>query len=396
VVVRGLVKRYPLFARRRDRALALFGWTGGLAHKTALDGIELEAFPGEAVGIIGENGSGKSTLLRVVAGISPADAGEIRVKAPVAAILELGLGFHPEFTGRENAVLYGALLGVPERIMAERLDEVLAFADLGEYVDQPLRTYSSGMAARLAFAVAIHVDPAVLVVDEVLAVGDGAFQKKCIDAMIRFKQEGRTVLFCSHALYAVMTFCQRALWLHEGRVRLQGSVHEVVGAYETYLLQREKRQLTANGGVIAGARVGGGAGHFRRVRVLDARGDAAAFLVAGEGCEIELAVESAKPETVFHAAVTIESQDGRCLFAASTARDGVAPLCDRTSYLVHLRIPSLPIAAGSFLVWAHLFDENALHIYDEVVAPEPLEVKSDLWTPSLLQLPHHWDVGANS
>lgn len=393
MAVRGLVKRYPLFARRRDRALALLGVTGGLAYKTALDGIELEAFPGEAIGIIGENGSGKSTLLRVVAGISPADAGEIRVKAPVAAILELGLGFHPEFTGRENAVLYGALLGVPETVMAGRLDEVLAFADLGAYVDQPLRTYSSGMAARLAFAVAIHVDPAVLVVDEVLAVGDGAFQKKCIDAMIRFKQEGRTVLFCSHALYAVTTFCPRALWLHEGRVRLQGSVHEVVGAYETYLLQREKRQLVADGAT-GGARVEGV--RFRRVRLLGGRGQEAAFLAAGEGCEIELAVESAQPTTVFHAAVKIESQDGRCLFAASTARDSVAPLRDRTSYDVRLRIPSLPIAAGSFLVSAYLLDENALHIYDQVVAPAPLEVRGELWTPSLLQLPHEWDIGAGS
>ena len=219
VEVHGLVKRYLLFGRRRDRALALFGRTRNLTFVTALEGVDLEVNAGEAVGIIGENGSGKSTLLRLVAGISTPTAGTIRAAQPLAPILELGLGFHSDFTGRENALLYGTLLGIEESAMKERLGDVLAFADLGEFIDQPLRTYSSGMAARLAFAVATHVDPRVLVVDEALAVGDGAFQKKCLDRMVRFKQAGCTVLFCSHAMYLVTSFCDRAVWLHNGRVQ---------------------------------------------------------------------------------------------------------------------------------------------------------------------------------
>ena len=170
-----MTRRYPLFLRRRDRLLALLGRTRTIGTRTVLEDISFDAYPGEAIGIVGENGSGKTTLLRAVAGISTPDAGTIRTDKPVAAILELGVGFHPEFTGRENAQLYGALLGVPEAAMTDRLEDIMAFAELGELVDQPLRTYSSGMSARLAFAVATNVDPKVLVVDEALAVGDGLF-----------------------------------------------------------------------------------------------------------------------------------------------------------------------------------------------------------------------------
>jgi lipopolysaccharide transport system ATP-binding protein len=152
-----------LFLRRRDRLLALLGRTRTIGTRTVLEDISFDAYPGEAIGIVGENGSGKTTLLRAVAGISTPDAGTIRTDKPVAAILELGVGFHPEFTGRENAQLYGALLGVPEAAMTDRLEDIMAFAELGELVDQPLRTYSSGMSARLAFAVATNVDPKVLV-----------------------------------------------------------------------------------------------------------------------------------------------------------------------------------------------------------------------------------------
>jgi ABC-type polysaccharide/polyol phosphate transport system ATPase subunit len=184
----------------------------------------------------------------VVAGITRPDAGSVEVAAPISAILELGLGFHPEFSGRENALLYGAVIGVPERVMRERLADVLAFAELGEFIDQPLRTYSSGMTARLAFAVATHVDPNVLLVDEALAVGDIAFQKKCVDRMARFLADRRTVLFCSHAMYLVTSFCQRAVWLRDGQVAAAGDVHAVVSAYEEYLVTRGSTCSTATTG----------------------------------------------------------------------------------------------------------------------------------------------------
>jgi lipopolysaccharide transport system ATP-binding protein len=392
VEVRGLVKRYPMFARRRDRALALLGRTRHLTHLTALDRIDLEVRPGEAVGVIGDNGSGKSTLLRLIAGVSRADEGEIHVLPPVAPILELGLGFHPEFTGRENAVLYGTLLGLPEEVVTERLDDVLAFAELGAFIDQPIRTYSSGMTARLAFAVATHVEPQVLVVDEALAVGDGAFQKKCIDRMVRFKEEGRAVLFCSHALYMVTSFCQRAVWLHQGAVRRQGPSKEVVEAYEAYLMQRERRRLDAGRaeGKLTAAPAGAERGRLTRVSVLDADGLPTEVLTPGAGLVIEFVVESLDAATAFHLAVALDSQDGRCLFAAATHWDGVEPFSGATTYTVRLNVPTLPLAGGTVLVSAFLFDTHGLHIYDQVVLPAALHVAGPRWTPSLLHLDHAW------
>lgn len=395
VEAHGLVKRYPLFGRRWDRALALFGHTASLNFMTALEGIDLEVRPGEAVGIIGDNGSGKSTLLRLVAGISTPTAGTVRTAQPLAPILELGLGFHPDFTGRENALLYGTLLGIEESAMKERLGDVLSFADLGEFIDQPLRTYSSGMAARLAFAVATHVDPRVLVVDEALAVGDNAFQKKCIDRMVRFKQAGCTVLFCSHAMYLITSFCDRAVWLHKGRLQHVGPAREVVEQYEANLMQREKRQLSADTeaeALRALPAVGGKRGRLREVRVLDAAGDPTESVEPGMGLTVQLTVESIDPATRYHVGVAIDSQDGRCLFAAATHWDGVAPVSGGTSHSILLRIPGLPVASGSFSVSGFLFDENGLHAYDQVVVPAALQVTSQRWTPSLLYLPHTWVV----
>lgn len=395
IEIHGLAKRYLLFGRRRDRALALFGRTGGLRTVTALEGIDLEARPGEAIGVVGENGSGKSTLLRLVAGISTPDAGTIRVAQPVAPILELGLGFHPEFTGRENALLYGSLLGIPEEAMAERLDDVLAFAELGEFVDRPLRTYSSGMTARLAFAVATNVDPRVLVVDEALAVGDGGFQKKCVDRMVHFKEEGRTVLFCSHAMYLVTSFCERAVWLHHGRIQSQGPSQAVVEAYESYLMQREKRRL-APGSEAAWtpATAGGRRGRLTAVRVLALDGAPAEAVAPGSGFQVAIEAESADPTTAFHVGVAVDTQDGRCVFAATTHFDGVAPLAGATRYEIHLRVPALPVASGTFAVSGFLFDEHGLHTYDQVVVPAALCVEGARWTPALLELDHEWIVPA--
>jgi lipopolysaccharide transport system ATP-binding protein len=395
VEVRGLVKRYPLFGRRRDRAFALFGRTANLSYVTALDGIDLEVAPGEAVGIIGDNGSGKSTLLRLVAGISAPTAGTVRAAQPLAPILELGLGFHPEFTGRENALLYGTLLGIDEVAMKERLGDVLDFAELDEFIDQPLRTYSSGMAARLAFAVATHVDPSVLVVDEALAVGDGAFQKKCLDRMVRFKQAGRTVLFCSHGMYLVTAFCDRAAWLHHGRIQQVGPAQEVVEQYESYLMQREKRRVAAkvgSAGLPGPLSHGGKRGRLTGIRVLDADGRETDSLDPGEGLTVELGVESVDPGTLYHVAVAIDAQDGRCVFGAATHWDGIAPISGVSRQSILLRIPALPIAAGSFSVSGFLFDDNGLHTYDQVVVPAAVNVTSPRWTPSLLHLPHEWVV----
>jgi lipopolysaccharide transport system ATP-binding protein len=384
VTIRGLVKRYPLFVRRRDRALAFLGRTAHLAVKTALDGVDLTAFPGEAIGIIGENGSGKSTLLRIVAGISPPSAGVVRADQPVAAILELGLGFHPEFTGRQNALLYGALLGVPEAAMADRLDDVLAFAELGEFVDQPLRTYSSGMAARLAFAVATNVDPKVLVVDEALAVGDGGFQRKCVDRMVRFKEERRTVLFCSHAMYLVAGFCERAIWLHEGKVAGEGPTRTVIHAYEDYLRHRGKRRVEqGNGGKVPAGQL---------ARIVDMTVEPAGGSVApGDRVAVRLRLRRSVAGLPLHVGISFENENGLPLAVFATLWDGLPPLVGDDDEELTLTMPACPFSRGELDLSAFLSDANGLQLFDVLLSRRGLAVNPRRWEPGLRRGEHVWE-----
>ena len=193
--------------------------------------MDLHIEAGETVGIIGANGAGKSTLLSIAVGVSAPTEGAVIRRGRVAALLELGSGFHADLTGRENIHLNAALLGYTRAMVQERMDSIVDFAGIPDFIDEPLRTYSTGMMARLGFSVAIHLDPDVLVLDEVLAVGDIEFQKKCVDKILDFRHQGKTLLFVSHSPGAVESLCQRAVWLEMGRVRRDGPAPEVVAEY---------------------------------------------------------------------------------------------------------------------------------------------------------------------
>ncbi len=198
----------------------------------ALKDVSLQVRRGECVGIIGHNGSGKSTLLGLIAGVLRPDRGRVEVRGQVAPLLQLGLGFHPELTGRENAVLNAVLLGLRRKQVRERLEDIIAFAELGNFIDQPVRTYSSGMHSRLAFSVAIHVDADIMLLDEVLAVGDERFRQKCLDRLQAEIRSGKTALFVSHSMDAVKRFCSRAVLLDHGDKLAEGSVDEVAMRYQ--------------------------------------------------------------------------------------------------------------------------------------------------------------------
>jgi len=206
----------------------------------ALRDVTLKIHRGETVGIVGRNGSGKSTLLQIICGTLPATTGSVSVSGRVAALLELGAGFNPEFTGRENAFLNAAILGLTHAEIEQRFDRIAAFAEIGEFMEQPVKTYSSGMFVRLAFAVAINVDPTVLVVDEALAVGDARFQAKCLNAIKRMKEEGVTILFVSHDVGSVRSLCDRAVWLENGVVRMEGEAFPVTAHYTQYLFDGDE------------------------------------------------------------------------------------------------------------------------------------------------------------
>jgi lipopolysaccharide transport system ATP-binding protein len=244
ILVRGAGKSYRMYERPAHRLWqGLFG-----ARRTffrefwALQGVDLEVARRETLGVVGRNGSGKSTLLQLIAGTLAPTTGTLQVRGRVAALLELGSGFNPEFTGRENVFLNAAIHGLSREETERRLDQILAFADIGEFVDQPVRSYSSGMVVRLAFAVIAHVDADVLIIDEALAVGDAYFAQKCMRFLRDFRERG-TLLFVSHDAGAVVALCERAVWLDEGRVRLVGTAREVVETYLAELHAAERAQV---------------------------------------------------------------------------------------------------------------------------------------------------------
>lgn len=248
---------------------------GGLDHSRrigdlfwALENVSFDVREGEVLGIVGRNGAGKSTILKILSQVTAPTAGRIRIKGRIASLLEVGTGFHPELTGRENAFLNGAILGMTKREVRRKLDEIIDFSGVEEFIDTPVKRYSSGMYLRLAFAVAAHLDPEILVVDEVLAVGDADFQRKCLGKMGEVAQGGRTILFVSHNLGAVRTLCHRAVLIDGGLVRLNGSVSDVIATY----LARPKSS-TARGIIEATtSRIGTGEARFTAVVTMQASG----------------------------------------------------------------------------------------------------------------------------
>lgn len=236
-----VVQRFRVIRERPDTLREMFAHL--FRNRTsyydfeALKGISFTIGDGEAVGVIGRNGSGKSTLLRIIAGVYRPTGGIVKVSGKVAALIELGAGFHPDLTGRENILLNGLLLGLSKREVQKREERILEFAELGQFIDSPVKQYSSGMFMRLGFAVATEVDPDILLMDEILAVGDAAFQQKCLQRIDCFRRQGKTIFMVSHASGTIRKFCQRALWVHDGVLRADGPVDDTLNRYEELLQQ---------------------------------------------------------------------------------------------------------------------------------------------------------------
>ena len=390
VTVADVHKWYRVYASPTERLKRVLGRPSKHLEFQALDSVSFAVEPGTALGIIGENGAGKSTLLKLIAGTTRPTAGAVEVGGVVAAILELGAAFHSEFSGRDNAILYGALLGLDRHDMERRLPGIFDFAELGEFINHPIRSYSTGMVMRLAFAVATGVDADVLVVDEALAVGDGYFQKKCIDRIREIHGRGTTILFCSHSMYYVTMFCERALWLAQGRMQRFGPAKEVVDAYEEYLLVRDKRRLGRDASPAQAVPIAK-VGRLAAIRLAGRVGDAPLELTPGGTLDLEVEVESTRPEERFHVAAALDTLDGRCVLGVSTAWDGVAPLQGRERYRIALAVPELPVASGTFHLSVFLLDESGLAVHDQAVVTNAVRVTAPSWTPSLIEVAHHWE-----
>lgn len=332
----------------------------------ALRGVSLTAEPGEAVGLVGRNGSGKTTLLRLISGIIKPTTGRIEVGGRVASLLELGAGFHQDFTGRENVYLNGSIHGLSRARVRELMDEIVAFAELERFIDLPVRTYSSGMYMRLGFSVAAHIRSDVLLLDEVFAVGDEEFQRKCFGKVAEFKNRGGTILFVSHDAQAVERLCDRAVLLRQGEVAFDGSTREAIAAYRRLLAadaNPEERE--------AGLREwGSGEARIVRAELVDADGDVRTQFAAGEPATVRLLV-TADPG-VTPPRVSLELRDDGGLLLASAAQETSALGWDGGAGERELRfhLDRLPLADGRFHLRFALADAASgrlLHTLDDAV-----------------------------
>ena len=237
VEVKNLTKAYKLYNKKSDRLREALDFAKKQYHTLfyALNDISFSIEKGEIIGILGTNGSGKSTLLKILSGVVAPTSGSVEVNGKISALLELGAGFNPEYTGLENIALHGTMMGYSPEEMQKKTEEIIRFADIGEYITQPIKTYSSGMFARLAFAAAINVEPEILIVDEVLSVGDMRFQIKCMNQMKKMMEDGTTILFVSHDISSVRRFCKRSIWLNKGQLMSMGETNDVADRYEDYL-----------------------------------------------------------------------------------------------------------------------------------------------------------------
>jgi lipopolysaccharide transport system ATP-binding protein len=391
VVADNLSKVYRVYESAGDRLRELVFRRPRHREFHALRGVSFALPRGAALGIIGENGAGKSTLLKIVAGTTQATSGSIERRGAVASILELGMGFHPDFTGSENARMNAALLGLNGPEIRRRLPEIRDFAELGDFFDRPVRTYSSGMVLRLAFAVATHADADVLIVDEALAVGDGYFQKKSIDRITEFHRRGGTLLFCSHALYYVALLCDQAIWLKNGEAAGQGAALNVVREYEVFLQEKERRlQHDEPPGLAPAAADGRKPARLTEVLLHDGSGYARTEFAAGETVAVELGFETEDPTLRFHVRVGVDREDGVQVFAADTRSEPWAPLTGRREHRLRLVFPELPVAQGDFRVYVYLGDEKALHVHDVRILHPGFSVVASEYVVGLLAPRHLW------
>ncbi len=387
IAAEGLGKVFRIYARPLDRAREWIRRRRLHEEFWALRDVDLAVGAGEAVGIIGENGAGKSTLLALLTGTTTPSLGRLSVRGNVAAILELGAGFHPEFSGRHNARMYAALFSLPD--VERLLERVAAFSELGHFIDQPVRTYSSGMYLRLAFALAVNIDPDVLVIDEALAVGDQHFQTKCVERIASFRTRGRTIVFCSHNMYQVKKLCDRALWLRGGRVAALGAVDEVVDAYLEYMRARDDSEMVRAGEGSAQAAVL----RIVRVSVEDRNGRAPETLLTGDPLTVRVWIERvASASVVPGVGIAVVRNDGLVCYCVSTEMDGIRmqPMPDGL-FSIALHFPALPLLGGGYyLNVATTDDRGGLLAYDVRERLSPFRVRNTAHDFGLVRIAHTW------
>ncbi len=358
--VENVTKTFRIHSERAS-SLKQFIASGGrnkYEEFTALDNVSLEVGVGEAVGIIGHNGSGKSTLLKCMAKILTPESGHITLNKRMAALLELGAGFHPELSGRDNVYLNAAILGMARKEIELRFDEVVKFSGLEKFIDSPVKTYSSGMYVRLAFAVAINVDPELLLIDEILAVGDVTFQQKCMEKFVDFREQGRTLVLVTHDTSSVRHFCDRAIWLDSGKIRAQGKPADVIDEYTEYMLGSEE---AADGS----SRRGDGKIEVTKVDIV-VDGIRVDRIRTGDDVTFRLHFEAPEPVPNPVFTITLSSLHGVGVTAPSSRDADAVPMEISGTGYVDIAMADIPLMPGPYLVHTAVTGWGLKHVYDHL------------------------------
>lgn len=450
---RGVGKRFDIYLNDRSRFFEFFGRRKHHQEHWALRDLDFSIQRGRSFGVIGANGAGKSTLLKLIAGISEPTRGVLEVNAPMSALLDLGLGFHQNFSGRENIFLNCSLLGMKRDEVEQRIPDMIRFAELGEFIDLPVRTYSSGMALRLGFAIAAHMDSEVFLIDEVLAVGDQQFQRKCVNKIEEFLDKGRTIVLVSHDLHAIRSLCDEVLWLDSGEIRAIGPAREVVERYldvdrEQAGMRRRSRPVVLEGGgepsvpqspnpsyratvddpelrrVVTEACAlpdaaaiwadqvsspaperydqdnqvliqGSGEVRVLRVQLLDGRGQPRERYRTGEDLVVAVTFRTTHPIERPIMGVALHRNDGTYVYGPNTRFDGVLEGVYDGIYTFFVVYQDLPLLAGSYRVSVAVFDKTHLkpHVWHNQLYE--FEVAQDVEDHGLVRIEHAWGLLAH-
>jgi ABC-type polysaccharide/polyol phosphate transport system, ATPase component len=371
IVVTDVAKQFRLFKDRRTNLKEVFTQRRRRSRYdvfSALKGVSLEIPRGSTFGLIGHNGSGKSTLLKLIAGIHRPTSGTITAHGRISALLELGAGFHPELSGRDNIYLNGAILGMTRRQIDAAMDQIIEFSGIEEFIDTPVKVYSSGMYVRLGFSIAVNLDPEILVVDEIVAVGDEEFQRRCFEHLHELRSKGVTIIFVTHSMALVRQLCDKVAWLDHGVVRTVGPPGEVVDAYLAEVNAAESERLEgahdSTGRVIGGDRSGTGQVRVSRVEFLDAAGESRQVGATGAPLTIRIhyQVQEPVPDAVF--GLGFHSENGVHVAGPNTAASGEPPFFLDGDGWVDYHLDPLPFAPGIYTVEVAVTDSSLLHVYD--------------------------------
>jgi ABC-type polysaccharide/polyol phosphate transport system ATPase subunit len=368
----------------------------------ALKEVTFAVPSGHTLGIIGRNGSGKSTLLKLLAGIYRPDQGRIVAHGRVGALLDLGAGFHPEFSGRENILINGIVLGLSKREVREQLDDIIRFAELEAFIDEPVKTYSLGMYMRLGFSVAIHADPDILLIDEILAVGDESFYQKCFDKLAGFRRRGKTIIVVSHDLGTMTRWCDAVVWLEGGRVQQQGIPQRVVDLYRQHVTaqeaevavtehQRIEEEVRQAGNAETSTRWGSREVEIVSVKMLHTSGQERYVYQSGEAARLVIfyKVHHLVPEAVF--GIAIFRGDGLCCYGTNTAIEGIPLPSLGAEGSVEVLLERLDLVSGTYYLDVAVHAEDG-YPYDYHHALYAFSVKSDLQEAGVCRIPHCWVI----